>query len=851
MIPVKLHLHNFLCYRQVPPLNFQGLHLACLTGDNGSGKSALLDAMTWALWGKARARRDDEMIHHGQTEMEVEFEFLLGEGRYRVIRKRDSRGRGQSALELHGWDESERRFRPLTEPTLRATQARINKLLRMDYDTFINSAFLLQGRADEFTIKPPGQRKRILGEILGLALFDELESQAGARAKEYKQEKEGLETSIAEMDEELSLRSTFETDLAEAQAEAERLSGDSQRAEAERDALRAQRRTLEMQQERLTDLETRLKRGEQELAEIERQSARQQERLAQDEALIARRDEIERGAADYQAARQEADELSAKAARLVALREDREKLATAVADARRAVESERDGIARQVADLSVRAEGEAELRVELEALREQLAHLAEREEQQQTWREEQEQLAVKFAALEEQNRQLKADMDSLKERLNELKAIGALCPLCQQTLSDEHRERVLAELQHRGQEMGDAHRANFAQMRHIQERRTALVQEINAIVGELASRASMQSREGALSRRLAEAESAAAALIEHQARLLALEQQLEADDLAADEQAALRQVLAELEALGYDAQAHEQMRERLASLAGFEAQKAQLEAALARREETLATLDDLQTRRERWQETLARDGQKRDELAAQVAKLPAVGQELAEAQKKLDAAQAETRRARDRIVAAQQKLDHCDYLKQKRQEKLAACQKAAEEQAAYEELRLAFGKRGVQALIIESAIPDIEDEANRLLARMTDGRMSVHFETQRQTLQGQTRETLDIHISDEQGTRNYDLYSGGEKFRVNFAIRIALSKLLAHRAGASLQTLIIDEGFGSQDTAGRSRLVEAINVVKDDFAHILVITHIEELKDAFSRRIDVRKTPEGSEFEVI
>ena len=98
MIPVKLHLHNFLCYRQVPPLNFQGLHLACLTGDNGSGKSALLDAMTWALWGKARARRDDEMIHHGQTEMEVEFEFLLGEGRYRVIRKRDSRGRGQSAL---------------------------------------------------------------------------------------------------------------------------------------------------------------------------------------------------------------------------------------------------------------------------------------------------------------------------------------------------------------------------------------------------------------------------------------------------------------------------------------------------------------------------------------------------------------------------------------------------------------------------------------------------------------------------------------------------------------------------------------------------------------------------------
>jgi exonuclease SbcC len=189
-------------------------------------------------------------------------------------------------------------------------------------------------------------------------------------------------------------------------------------------------------------------------------------------------------------------------------------------------------------------------------------------------------------------------------------------------------------------------------------------------------------------------------------------------------------------------------------------------------------------------------------------------------------------------------------LARQREEKLAAQQKAAEEQAIYKELSLAFGKRGVQALLIESAIPDIEDEANRLLTRMTGGRMSVRFETQRQTLKGETRETMDIHIADERGTRNYELYSGGEKFRVNFAIRIALSKLLAHRAGVRLQTLVIDEGFGSQDTEGRTRLVQAIDAVKDDFARILVITHIEELRDAFPVRIDVWKTPEGSQFEV-
>ena len=129
---------------------------------------------------------------------------------------------------------------------------------------------------------------------------------------------------------------------------------------------------------------------------------------------------------------------------------------------------------------------------------------------------------------------------------------------------------------------------------------------------------------------------------------------------------------------------------------------------------------------------------------------------------------------------------------------------------------------------------------------MTDGRMHVQFNTQRTTLKGDVVETLGISISDELGPRSYELYSGGEAFRVNFAIRIALSKLLAHRAGAQLQTLVIDEGFGTQDAQGRERLVEAINAIRDDFARILVITHIDELRDAFPARIDVVKTAQGS-----
>jgi exonuclease SbcC len=95
------------------------------------------------------------------------------------------------------------------------------------------------------------------------------------------------------------------------------------------------------------------------------------------------------------------------------------------------------------------------------------------------------------------------------------------------------------------------------------------------------------------------------------------------------------------------------------------------------------------------------------------------------------------------------------------------------------------------------------------------------------------------------------MFSGGEAFRINFAIRVALSKLLANRAGARLQTLFTDEGFGTQDVQGRERLVEAVQSIQDEFELIVVITHIEELKDAFGACIDVTKTPNGSIARVV
>jgi len=254
-------------------------------------------------------------------------------------------------------------------------------------------------------------------------------------------------------------------------------------------------------------------------------------------------------------------------------------------------------------------------------------------------------------------------------------------------------------------------------------------------------------------------------------------------------------------------------------------------------------------------------------LEEEVKKLPSVDEDLANIQtvisqkdSELGSSRTEEKEYQNQLGQAKELISRVEQMEKLSKQKLEEKSILQKEKEAFEELSLAFGKKGIQAMIIETAIPEIEDEANRLLGKLTEGRMKVAFVTQKETKtkvetsEGKmhtTVETLDIVISDEMGERPYELYSGGETFRVNFAIRIALSKLLTRRAGAKLQFLIIDEGFGTQDTEGRSRVVEVLDTIKNDFEKIVVITHLEELKEEFPTRIEVSKNNIGSIFEVI
>ena len=704
MIPIKLRIAGFLSYRDPVELNFESFDLATITGANGAGKSSLLDAFTWALFGEARGKDKDALINLQSKSAEVALTFAYEGNVYRVQRT-VTRGKttvlefqiaeNRNSIFDHSAEEKTNielsniaGWKPLTERSTRETQARIEQTLRLDYDTFVNASFFLQGKADEFTQKKASERKMVLSNILGLEIWETYKDRAANRRKEIEKEIAGIDRSIADIDLELS-------------------------EEEER-------------KRRLKSLESELKQ----LAAA---------RKAQESAL----ESIRKAAASLD------QELAAEKARL---------------------EEEMRGLKTQLSVISEQSSVVSELTVKIEGARKSLAEAEERIAERGGLEEKRNAAREEFATLKAENELRKLEMDELKARINQLEsAEGATCPLCGQELSEAHRKSTLKQLQKEGKEKGDRFRDNKKSMDE-------------------------------LTKKIAEADSLIAKLANAERERLILSNSIT------------------------------QWTERIES-----AQKAVQQwetGGAARLKEVEAILAS-------------------EKFAAELRK-PAVS--LDEAERSLLELQEQENKKNQEVGGARQLVEVLDSLRARKKGLTLEREEMSQQVARHKTLERAFGKDGVPALLIEQALPQIEAKANDLLDRLSNGTMSIRFATQaeyKDKKRDDLKETLDILISDGAGLRDYEMYSGGEAFRVNFAIRLALSEVLAGRKGARLQTLVIDEGFGSQDALGRQRLIEAINTVRGDFAKILVITHLEELKDAFPTRIEVEKTERGSTVRVI
>ena len=1022
MIPIRLSITGFLSYGQKAELDFTSFDLACISGANGAGKSSLLDAMTWALFGQAR-RRDDALINSHAKAAEVVLEFLYENNVYRIQR---TKPRDKTALLEFQIRDEDGKWRALTEKSVRETELRIQRTLRLDYETFTNASFFLQGKADQFAQQRPGDRKRILSSILGLEVWESYREGAANRRKLLEIDLAALDSRLQEINAELGEEGARREKLKELESSLAQHTRLRQAGETALENLRRLAASLAEQQRLVEMLAGQLQASRRRLEQQAQQvTARRQEQAALQEQLAAEA-EVKAAYAAWQAARQELEAWegvaasfrqveSRRAAPLMAIEKERSALeqernqllerqeqAAALLDQKTSLEAELHaarleetrikaeyqawqqarleterlekiavnfrqfeaqravpllalekeraalqqecntlgGSRRQIVDLETQ---KAAIAKDLLASHASLEALQVRLERRPLLEAEQVDLQERRTAARAENEHLRLAMNELKDRIARLEeAEGALCPVCGQPLSPAERQRLVESLETEGRDKGDRFRANqeFARTSEgrlkelsfeleslrtlektefqAQNRRAAGLEERLAQIGtalaawqstgavrlaelerilaqeefgagyrkdlaridgqmkelgydlqahDIARRAEedgrasgeqlkdVSSRLAALEERLKQAAAGLDAWkVGGAPRLAKVQRILDQEDFAAAAHQELAQVDAELKALGYDAAAHDAVRRRELESRASQDQLRQLEnarAALGPLERQIAALEAQVRQEEAEAQAQEQVWQNADQkYQADQAALPNSEQ----TERELDDLREQENIQSMQVGAARQQVEVLKVLKTRQKELNGKRTAATIQISRYKQLERAFSKDGVPALLIEQALPEIETHANDILDRLSAGSMSVRFETQRDYRdknRDDKKETLDILISDAAGTREYELFSGGEAFRINFAIRLALSRVLAQRAGARLQTLVIDEGFGSQDADGRQRLIEAINLVRPDFAKVLVITHLEELKDAFPARIEVEKTPEGSTVRVM
>ena len=1006
MIPLSLSLRNFLSYgEEVPPLDFSQFHVACLTGGNGHGKSALLDGVTYALWGQARkSRSDEELCRIGAREMRVDFDFALGEKHFRVIRSWRRTKRGVPALDLQV--ASDGTFRTLSEGEgINPTQRRINELLSMDYDTFVNSAFIVQGRADEFTQKNARQRKEVLGRILGLERYDQLQGMARVRYQEHQRQSEALQTRLGELDAELAKRDGYESELHTVDNHLALFGREISSREKVQTELEAQRLELVQIRQRIAELareQRRIADREQQVS-AELENLREQQR--QDSEILAATESIERDFATYNQLHTQVGRLEQKAQEHGALETHRRQLAEQIAQARQEVErqqerwaatlgerqhqldehqallnrgqtiairyaqfktiseqvqalaqariryddllserrrfehelslaeqhrkNQRQVLAKQLAQLERAKAEEQALEAQIHLLRAQRTQLQTKVEERERLADEGRDLKVQISEREQQRRAEEELATEHQQALALVDSTDANCPLCGSELDAEHRQRVAVELaqreEHRQERIVSLDRELAALDDQLQKMRThykVLDEEVSPLQQVHQDLATGEARLAQIRDSTAEAQSLAE-------QLAALDRELSDQSYAPRERERLHKLASEIELLGYSSTEHEALGQKLAELRPVEAEHTRLQDAKSQADRLNSERAEAQTQLDRADQQLAEARyaqEEREQLGQVEQQLVALGYDSTEHQrlrlqhddlrdsarqferlqharqrrtssgesrmryeaeastlaeqlqtvkeeketlhertsalegvdKRIGENQAQLEKLRverDQHLQRRGNLEalcaHCAELAQEQDQLREKLQDTQRQTWIYQQLDKAFGKDGIQALIIENAVPQIAEEANAILARLTDNRIQVAFESLRDLKKGGTRETLDVKIADEVGERSYHLYSGGEAFRTNFALRIALSKVLAMRSGTRLHTLFIDEGFGTQDEQGLEQLIEAIQKISEDFKKVLIVTHLDQLKAAFPVQIAVTKHPDlGSRFSV-
>ena len=853
MIPLKLNVKNFLCYGEnVPTLDFQGIELACLCGQNGHGKTAILEAITWSLWGKGRAQTQQEFVRIGQKTMSVELEFACRGETYRVLRtfsKPRGSGTGKTSLEIQ--IVSPAFIKPITDNTISETQKGIDRILNMDYVTFINTSYLKQGEADIFATSKPNERKQILANILSLSSYDLFESEAKKLSTRLDHSAVEQRAKIAIKNQEAQAGEIINADMQDIDARLFELSSIIDKEKSGIDKL-----------SQIQALTSSIQLKETQHQELQTQLSEYNQRIQNSQQTISKQAEITDGYGKLKLLRTEFGDYS----NLNTQHHDLEKRKTAVSQSisqfRATISADLANITKNIQTvLEPKVQSLPEIVTSLKTADESFSSFDLKEQNAiKTKVEEKDKIVSQINRLTDTNKRLEDEIKDIHKKFIMLESDKPTCPLCDQELNHSSHNTLREDYENEGRFKLEELKENKLALDELEKNKAVLEKMTDEIKTSHASvYQELQNKISELTAQKTLCVQAKKTLVSETNRSKKLQASLESKTYADSEFAELKSIEEQIKRLNFNPSRYEFLNSEIGKYLKFDS----LNVALASAKEALAkeipssnrvqtTLGQINCEITTWKN---KRGSLKEQLSG-LYKETTFNIDMSSLHGRLNQATTKHQEVLVQKGIAQENTKRLEQLSGD----IAVLQKEinglVENKNIYDELSVAFGKNGVQALIIEDALPKLQEQSDRFLKRLTDGKLSVKF----QLMQGKKganwklgipSEELEILISDESGTRSYETYSGGESFRINFAIRIALSQLLASRSGVDLPILFIDEGFGSQDKAGQELLIEILQNIKADFNKILVVTHIDEIKEAFPTRIEVEKTESGSKFTVI
>ncbi|MEJ2047985.1 MAG: hypothetical protein P8X92_09040, partial [Dehalococcoidia bacterium] len=402
-----------------------------------------------------------------ETEMGVEFDFAVGEENYRIIRRhsKPKRRRGQGKTILEFQIASNGGYRALTESSITQTQQKITDTLHIDYTTFVNSALLLQGRADEFTVKRPVERKQVLADILGLSFYDKLEEQAKDRAKEQEAARAQLENAIVEIKQELAQQPAYEAELEAGQKQLADLEKEAAEQETRFKKLRQEKEALENKKAELTQLEEHLNRTKRDLERWDELGKQHHLRLKEYQALIAQRLTIEEGYSRFTETKKLNSELDQKLRLVTNLNGRKHQLEMAISQAGQALIKEHAVAQSQISELEASTQRLPTLKKELQQIKLRLGELAEPEETLSQQKQSSQELRTQVNYLESAKAQLEREIKELEEKLKLLLTQqGSRCPLCETELEAEGIKLIETKYTNERQAKLESLRSNQAEL---------------------------------------------------------------------------------------------------------------------------------------------------------------------------------------------------------------------------------------------------------------------------------------------------------------------------------------------------------------------------------------------------